>query len=94
MPEPRRTGWATPPNNLEYFLTALFDSMKRRGRKRPGFFDAVFLVTRQNRSWKYQPVPPIQGLRPNIGGAGQRALASSGGGGFPDLDADEVADGG
>ena len=31
--ELRCTGWATPPNNLEYFLTALFDSMKRSGRK-------------------------------------------------------------
>jgi hypothetical protein len=42
----RCTGWATPPNNLEYFLTALFDSMKRSGRKRPDFFDAAFLLTR------------------------------------------------
>ena len=44
--ELRCTGWATPPNNLEYFLTALFDSTKRSGRKRPGFFDAAFLLMR------------------------------------------------
>jgi len=40
-----------PPNNIEYFLTALFDSMKRSGRKRPGLYDAAFLLTRYRIRW-------------------------------------------
>ena len=40
------TGWAKPPHNIEYFLSAIFDSMKRSGRQRPGLFDAAFLLTR------------------------------------------------
>jgi quercetin dioxygenase-like cupin family protein len=40
------TGWAKPPDNVEYILTAIFASMKRCGRKRPDLFDAAFLLTR------------------------------------------------
>ena len=40
------TGWAKPPHNVEYFLTAIFESMKGSGRNRPGIFDAAFLLTR------------------------------------------------
>jgi len=57
--ELRCTGWATPPNNLEYFLTALFDSMKRSGRKRPGFFDAAFLLTRYRSEIRMLDIPAV-----------------------------------
>jgi quercetin dioxygenase-like cupin family protein len=40
------TGWAKPPDNMEYFLSAIFASTKRMGGKRPGLFDAAFLLTR------------------------------------------------
>jgi uncharacterized cupin superfamily protein len=57
--ELRCTGWATPPDNLEYFLTALFDSMKRSGRKRPGFFDAAFLLTRYRSEIRMLNIPVV-----------------------------------
>ena len=57
--ELRCTGWATPPNNLEYFLTALFDSMKRSGRQRPGFFDAAFLLTRYRSEIHMLDIPAV-----------------------------------
>ena len=57
--ELRCTGSATPPNNLEYFLTALFDSMKRSGRKRPGFFDAAFLLTRYRSEIRMLDIPAV-----------------------------------
>ena len=44
--ELRTTGWAQPPHNLEFFLSALFASMKANGGGRPGLFDAAFLMTR------------------------------------------------
>ena len=57
--ELRCTGWATPPNNLEYFLTALFDSMKRSGRKRPGFLDAALLLTRYGSEIRMLDIPAV-----------------------------------
>ena len=55
----RCTGWATPPNHLEYFFTALFDSMKRSGRKPPGFFDAAFLLTRYRSEIPMLDIPAV-----------------------------------
>ncbi len=53
------TGWAEPAHNVEYFLTALFGSMKRGGRKRPGFFDAAFLLTRYRSEVRMLDIPAI-----------------------------------
>ena len=53
------TGWARPPHNVEYFLTALFGSMKRAGRKRPDFFDAAFLLTRYRSEIRMLDIPAI-----------------------------------
>jgi quercetin dioxygenase-like cupin family protein len=53
------TGWARPPHNAEYFLTALFGSMKRSGRKRPGFFDAAFLLTRYRSEVNMLDIPAV-----------------------------------
>jgi quercetin dioxygenase-like cupin family protein len=53
------TGWAKPPHNVEYFLTALFDSMKRSGRKRPEFFDAAFLLTRYRAEMNMLEIPAV-----------------------------------
>jgi quercetin dioxygenase-like cupin family protein len=42
------TGYARPPDNLEYYLTEIYASMKRNGGTRPGLFDAAYL------SWRYR----------------------------------------
>jgi quercetin dioxygenase-like cupin family protein len=36
-------GWISPPNNIAYFLTEIFKSVKANGGKRPSMFDAAFL---------------------------------------------------
>ena len=41
----RCSGWASPPDNLEYFLTEVFASMQRGGG-RPNPFDAAYLLGR------------------------------------------------
>jgi cupin domain len=33
------SGWVKPPDNCEFFLGALFASMKENGQKRPSLFD-------------------------------------------------------
>lgn len=53
------TGWAKPPENVEYILTALFDSMKRRGRTRPDFFDAAFLLSRYRLEMVMLEIPAV-----------------------------------
>jgi quercetin dioxygenase-like cupin family protein len=53
------TGWAEPPHNVEYFLTALFGSMRRAGKKRPDFFDAAFLLTRYRSEIRMLDIPAI-----------------------------------
>jgi len=61
--ELRCTGWAKPPHNVEFFLGAIFDSMKRSGRPRPSFFDAAFLLTRYKTEMTMLEIPaPVQTL--------------------------------
>lgn len=52
------TGYIRPPGNIEYFLTSLFDSMKRHGGKRPGVFDVAFLETRYRGEFEALIIPP------------------------------------
>ena len=55
------TGWAKPALNIEYFLTALFESTKRNGGKRPALFDAVFLTRRYRSEFGLLAIPaPVQ----------------------------------
>ncbi len=44
--ELQMTGWCCPPGNVEFFLGTLFASTKANGGRRPGLFDAAFLVSR------------------------------------------------
>src|SRR5437870_9009610 len=44
--EVRFTGWAKPPNNHEYILASIFESMQRNRGRRPSLWDMAFLVTR------------------------------------------------
>ena len=51
------TGWCSPPDNLEFFLGALFASIKENGGGRPGLFDVAFLVTRYRTEFALLEIP-------------------------------------
>lgn len=54
--ELRLTGWCRPPDNIEFFLGALFASTKEHGG-RPGLFDAAFLMTRYRSEYAMLELP-------------------------------------
>jgi quercetin dioxygenase-like cupin family protein len=55
------TGFARPPDNLEYFLTEIYASMRRNGGKRPGAFDGAYLSRRYRDEFGMLAVPrPVQ----------------------------------
>jgi len=57
----RCRGYVTPPLNVEYFLTMLYDSVKRSGGHRPGMFDAAYLLTRYGSEFGMLEIPrPVQ----------------------------------
>jgi hypothetical protein len=51
------TGYVEPPDNIEYFLTELYDSTKRNGGKRPNPFEAAFLVKHFGSEFSIEEVP-------------------------------------
>ena len=53
------TGWCAPPGNVEFYLAALFASMKVNGGKRPGLFDAAFLTTRYRTEFAMLELPTV-----------------------------------
>ena len=56
--ELRLTGWCSPPDNIEFFLSTLFASTKANGGLRPGLFDAAFLATRYRTEFACSRCPP------------------------------------
>jgi quercetin dioxygenase-like cupin family protein len=55
------SGYVRPPDNLEYFLTQMFGSMKANGGKRPRPFDAAYLLTRYRSEFGMAEIPaPVQ----------------------------------
>jgi quercetin dioxygenase-like cupin family protein len=52
----RCSGWASPPDNLEYYLSEVFASM-RRGGGRPNPFDAVYLLGRYRTEFGMGQIP-------------------------------------
>ncbi len=57
------TGWVRPPDNIEFFLGALFASAKANGGGRPSVFDAAFLITRYRSEYAMLAIPaPVQRL--------------------------------
>jgi mannose-6-phosphate isomerase-like protein (cupin superfamily) len=52
------TGWCSPPDNIEFFLGALFASVKEHGG-RPGMFDAAFLMTRYRSEFAMLELPAV-----------------------------------
>ena len=57
--ELRMTGWCAPPGNVEFYLAAMFASMKENGGKRPGLFDAAFLTTRYRTEFAMLELPTV-----------------------------------
>ncbi len=56
--ELRMTGWCRPPDNIEFFLGALFASAKQHGG-RPALFDAAFLMTRYRSEYAMLELPVL-----------------------------------
>lgn len=57
--ELRFKGWCSPPGNLEFFLGALFASMKEGSTGRPSLFDAAFLLRRYRGEYAMLELPPV-----------------------------------
>jgi len=56
--ELRLTGWCRPPGNIEFFLSALFASVKENGG-RPALFDGAFLMTRYRSEYAMLEIPAL-----------------------------------
>jgi quercetin dioxygenase-like cupin family protein len=57
--ELRMTGWCAPPDNVEFFLGTLFASVKANGGRRPGVFDAAFLMSRYRAEYAMLELPIV-----------------------------------
>jgi quercetin dioxygenase-like cupin family protein len=55
--ELRCTGYVEPPDNIEYFLTELYESTRRNGGRGPDKFDAAFLMTRYRSEFSMLEIP-------------------------------------
>ena len=53
------TGWCSPPDNVEFYLGTLFTSTRENGGKRPGLFDAAFLMTRYRSEFAVIELPAV-----------------------------------
>ena len=51
------SGWCSPPDNVEFYLSTLFASTKANGGLRPGLFDAAFLMTRYRTEFAMLELP-------------------------------------
>ena len=57
--EARMIGWCSPPGNVEFYLGAIFASMKQNGGGRPGLFDAAYMTVRYRSEFEMLAVPPF-----------------------------------
>jgi quercetin dioxygenase-like cupin family protein len=55
--ELRCSGYVRPPDNIEYFLRAVFEAQKRGGGHRPDPFDAAYLAWRYRSEFGMEAVP-------------------------------------
>ena len=51
--------YCCPPDNIEFFLTSMFDAQKRGKRGRPEFFDAAFLAWRYRSEYTLFDIPRL-----------------------------------
>ena len=67
------SGHIRPPDNIEYFLTEMYASMRRGGGDRPGLFDGAYLGHRYRSEFELLEVPaPVRRLVfPAIAAAGR-----------------------
>jgi quercetin dioxygenase-like cupin family protein len=57
------SGFVRPPDNIEYYLTQIYASMKANGGKRPRMFDAAYLTSRYRSEFGMAEIPqPVQRL--------------------------------
>ena len=57
------TGYVSPPDNLEYFLSEIYASMERNGGERPGAFDGAYLTRRYRTEFQMNNIPgPVQAV--------------------------------
>jgi hypothetical protein len=55
------TGYVRPPDNVEYFLTQIYASMRANGKPRPRLFDAAYLLSRYRSEFGMaEPARPVQ----------------------------------
>lgn len=55
----RCTGYVEPADNIEYFLTALYDSQRKNGGSRPDPFEAAFLARRFRTEFGMAEIPAV-----------------------------------
>lgn len=53
----RCTGYVKPADNIEYFLTKIYEAQKKSGSMRPDAFDAAFLTTRYRSEFAMTEIP-------------------------------------
>jgi hypothetical protein len=52
-------GAVWPPDNVEYFLSNVYESTRRNGGKRPSMFDGAFLTTHFRTEFRMDEIPAI-----------------------------------
>ena len=52
-------GGIWPPDNIQYFLTNVYESTKRNDGKRPSMFDGAFLTTHFRSEFRMDEIPAI-----------------------------------
>jgi quercetin dioxygenase-like cupin family protein len=55
----RCTGYIEPADNIEFFLSAIFESTRRGGGKRADPFEAAYLITRYRSEFALLDVPAV-----------------------------------
>ena len=55
----RCTGYIQPADNVEYFLTAIFESQRKSGGSRPDPFEAAFLARRYRSEFYMAEIPAV-----------------------------------
>src|SRR5918997_680015 len=53
------TGYVQPPDNVEYFLTAIYESQRESGGSRPDPFEAAFLMWRYRSEFYMAEIPAV-----------------------------------
>jgi hypothetical protein len=53
------TGYVRPPDNVEYYLTEVYASMRRNDGKRPSLFDAAYLTRRYRSEFEMLAIPRL-----------------------------------